>query len=151
MKSEARHIEAFAAPSKLRKQASDTRRSGNAEPRPPPRHGLTGRCRADESRVKPSWALGRSAASATLPPAGARMRCASASRPSGVPNAVRLRPAYHFPVFGIDFHGSRGGSGSPFCNSSTDCLSGERTNAIMPSRGGRLMVTPAAIRRSHRA
>ncbi len=46
------------------------------------------------------------------------------------------------PVFGIDFQGSCTGSGFPFCNSSIDCLSGERTNAITPSRGGRLMVTP---------
>jgi hypothetical protein len=59
--------------------------------------------------------------------------------------------AYHFPVLGIDFHGSAGGSASPFCSNSIDCLSGERTNAIMPSRGGRLMVTPAFFRRSHTA
>ena len=35
-----------------------------------------------------------------------------------------------FPVFGIDAHGSFGGSGAPFCKSSIECLSGERANAI---------------------
>ena len=56
---------------------------------------------------------------------------------------------HHFPVFGIEAHGSFGGSGAPFCSSSIECLSGERTNAITPSRGGRLMVTPAFISFSH--
>ena len=51
--------------------------------------------------------------------------------------------AYQWPVFGIDAHGSCGGFGSPFCNSSIECRSGERTKAMLPSRGGRLMVTPA--------
>ena len=35
------------------------------------------------------------------------------------------------------------GSGPPFCRISTEMLSGERTKAMLPSRGGRLMVTPA--------
>ena len=56
--------------------------------------------------------------------------------------------AYQWPVFGIDDHGSAGGFGSPFCNSSIECRSGERTKAMLPSRGGRLMVTPAFISRS---
>lgn len=51
--------------------------------------------------------------------------------------------AYQWPVFGIEAHGSCGGFGSPFCNSSIECRSGERTKAMLPSRGGRLMVTPA--------
>ena len=55
---------------------------------------------------------------------------------------------YHFPVFGIDVQGSFGGSGLPFCSSSIECMSGERTNAMLPSRGGRLMVTPPFCRRS---
>ena len=58
---------------------------------------------------------------------------------------------HHFPVLGIETHGSFGGSGEPFCSSSIDCLSGERTKAIWPSRGGRLMVTPAFINFSHSA
>jgi hypothetical protein len=59
---------------------------------------------------------------------------------------IRARSACHqWPVLGIEVHGSLGGSGAPFCNNSMDCLSGERTNAITPSRGGRLMVTPAFI------
>ena len=53
--------------------------------------------------------------------------------------------AYQWPVFGIDSHGSAGGFGSPFCNSSIECRSGERTKAMLPSRGGRLMVTPIFI------
>jgi hypothetical protein len=49
---------------------------------------------------------------------------------------------HQWPVLGIEDHGSAGGFGSPFCNSSIECRSGERTNAMLPSRGGRLMVTP---------
>jgi hypothetical protein len=49
------------------------------------------------------------------------------------------------PVLGIDIHGSLGASAAPFCKSSIECLSGERTKAITPSRGGRLMVTPVFI------
>ena len=56
--------------------------------------------------------------------------------------------AYHFPVFGIEVQGSRGGSGVPFCSNSMECLSGERTKAMLPSRGGRLMVTPLFMSRS---
>jgi len=57
--------------------------------------------------------------------------------------ASRQRP-YQTPVFGIDVHGSAGGFASPFCSNSTEMLSGERTNAMRPSRGGRLMRTPAS-------
>src|SRR6185312_4594769 len=60
----------------------------------------------------------------------------------------KRRKAYQWPVFGIEDHGSAGGFGSPFCNSSIECRSGERTNAMLPSRGGRLMAMPAFIRRS---
>lgn len=55
---------------------------------------------------------------------------------------------YQWPVLGIESHGSAGASASPFCSSSIDCLSGERTNAIWPSRGGRLMVMPSFISRA---
>src|SRR5215475_10330126 len=55
---------------------------------------------------------------------------------------------YQWPVFGIEVQGSAGGLGSPFCNSSIECRSGERTKAMLPSRGGRLMVTPIFMRRS---
>ena len=54
---------------------------------------------------------------------------------------------YHCPVLDIDFQGSFTGRAAPFCSNSMDCLSGERTKAIIPSRGGRLMVTPAFISR----
>ena len=52
------------------------------------------------------------------------------------------------PVLGMDFQGSRGASAGPCCSSSIEMLSGERTKAMWPSRGGRLMVTPERIRRS---
>src|SRR5207253_7106840 len=48
------------------------------------------------------------------------------------------------PVLGIDAHGSAGPNASPFCRSSTEIASGLRTNAMRPSRGGRLIVTPAS-------
>ncbi len=38
--------------------------------------------------------------------------------------------------------GSAGAFAAPRCNNSTDTLSGDRTNAIRPSRGGRLISTP---------
>src|SRR6202035_5175618 len=56
--------------------------------------------------------------------------------------------AHPCPVFGIEVHGSAGGFASPFCKSSIECRSGERTKAIWPSRGGRLMVMPSFIKRS---
>ncbi len=53
---------------------------------------------------------------------------------------------HHVPVLGIEAQGSAGARGSPFCSSSTETRSGERTKAICPSRGGRLMVMPRACR-----
>ena len=44
------------------------------------------------------------------------------------------------------FHGSVGSSALPFCKSSMEMPSGERMNAMWPSRGGRLMVTPFSCR-----
>ena len=52
---------------------------------------------------------------------------------------------YHEPVLGIEAQGSCGGFGLPFCRSSIEMPSGERMKAMLPSRGGRLMVTPASI------
>src|SRR5258708_3463983 len=57
----------------------------------------------------------------------------------------RRERLHQWPVFGIDDQGSAGGFGSPFCNSSIECRSGERMKAMLPSRGGRLMVTPIFI------
>jgi len=54
---------------------------------------------------------------------------------------------HHDPVLGIDAQGSAGGMASPFCYSSMEMASGERTKAMRPSRGGRLMVTPPSISR----
>src|SRR5262249_30098664 len=87
----------------------------------------------------------------TLPSSQGEAGAAPRSAPRPGLDLVAVSPSFrnhHFPVFGIDFHGSWGGSGAPFCRSSTDCRSGERTKAITPSRGGRLMVTPAFISRS---
>ena len=73
-------------------------------------------------------------------PAFARFE-ATLSRLEKHPRSPR-GPAHHCPTFGADFQGSRGSCEPPFCSSSTEMLSGERTKAIRPSRGGRLMVTP---------
>lgn len=58
------------------------------------------------------------------------------------PLSFRWSSGYHAPTFGIDAQGSALGSGSPICSNSIEIWSGERTNAIRPSRGGRLIVTP---------
>ena len=66
------------------------------------------------------------------------------------PDAVKkpaVAPAYHSPLLGIEVHGSAGASAAPFCRSSIEISSGVRTNAMRPSRGGRLIVTPASISR----
>lgn len=55
--------------------------------------------------------------------------------------------SYHDPVFSIDAHGAFGGSGSPCWSNSMEILSGERTNAMRPSRGGRLITTPPSASR----
>ena len=62
-------------------------------------------------------------------------------------SAVRC---YQLPVLGIEAQGSLG-SRWPSCSSSMEMPSGERMKAMWPSRGGRLMVTPAAISFSHSA
>lgn len=61
------------------------------------------------------------------------------------------RPAHQVPVLGIDFQGSAGGLGAPFWRSSIEIPSGVLMNAMLPSRGGRLMVIPASISRWQRA
>src|SRR5262245_42192858 len=66
-------------------------------------------------------------------------------------NGEASQNRYQAPVLGIDAQGSLFGNASPFCKSSIEILSGERINAICPSRGGRLMVTPDFISLSHRA
>ncbi len=58
-------------------------------------------------------------------------------------------PPYQCPVFSMLAQVSFGSSRSPACKSSIETLSGERTKAICPSRGGRLIVTPAACSFSH--
>ncbi len=58
---------------------------------------------------------------------------------------------YHVPLFFIDAHGSSGGRACPFCRSSIEIPSGDRTNAIRPSRGGRAIVTPPSYSRAQTA
>ena len=81
-------------------------------------------------------------------PSRAPDRCAE---PTTVTHDLHLTAAYQLPVFGIEAQGSAGGRRRPFCRSSTEMLSGERTKAMRPSRGGRLMVTPAALSFAHSA
>ena len=65
--------------------------------------------------------------------------------PEGIPGSrFRLRD-YQWPVFGMLAHGSAAGSDLPFCSSSIEMLSGDLTNAIWPSRGGRLISIPFSI------
>ena len=52
---------------------------------------------------------------------------------------------HHSPVFFIEPQGSAGSFAPPFWRSSSEMLSGVRTKAMWPSRGGLLMVTPASI------
>ena len=52
---------------------------------------------------------------------------------------------HHTPTFGADAQGSAGAFDSPFWMSSIEIKSGVRMKAIWPSRGGRLIVTPAAF------
>ncbi len=62
--------------------------------------------------------------------------------------ASRLSPPhYHSPIFSMLAHGSCLGSAPLVWSSSIDTLSGVRMKAIAPSRGGRLMTTPASARR----
>ena len=56
---------------------------------------------------------------------------------------------HHSPVLGMEAQGSAGALCSPCCSSSIEIPSGERTNAMYPSRGGRLIVTPPACSRAH--
>ena len=56
-----------------------------------------------------------------------------------------MRARYHVPVLGMEAHGSATGLASPFCRISVEMPSGDLTKAMRPSRGGRLMVTPAFV------
>ncbi len=53
---------------------------------------------------------------------------------------------YQEPVLAMLVQGSAGGSASPACKSSREMPSGVRIKAMRPSRGGRLIVTPWAIK-----
>ena len=53
---------------------------------------------------------------------------------------------YQESVLAMLLHGSAGGSAEPACSSSMEMPSGVRMNAMRPSRGGRLIVTPRAMK-----
>ena len=53
---------------------------------------------------------------------------------------------YHEPVLAMLVQGSAGGSAAPACSSSMEMPSGVRMKAMRPSRGGRLIVTPWAMK-----
>ena len=96
---------------------------------------------SDSASRQPCAAAGPAASSAaSAAPAAARR-----------PPMARCRPAHQWPVFSMLFHGSAGASGVPACRSSIETLSGLRTKAMCPSRGGRLMVTPACCSVSQRS
>ena len=61
-------------------------------------------------------------------------------------HAHDLQHTHHAPTLGMLAHGSAGAR-CPSCSNSIEMPSGVRTNAICPSRGGRLIVTPASISR----
>ena len=74
--------------------------------------------------------------------------------PTSAPSSHSLAPrptGYQLPVLPIDAQGSFGSWASPFCRSSMLMSSGDRTKAIRPSRGGRLIAIPASINRWHTA
>ena len=118
----------------------------------------------------PATSAGSAAASVGAPPAHAPSPArTSASSGAGRPPARRSAPAtvrgrsgpgddgagsgpgraHHSPVFSMLFHGSAGSSESPSCSSSNEMPSGERTKAMWPSRGGRLIVTPPSMSFRH--
>lgn len=71
----------------------------------------------------------------------------TAGRAGDERRAPRKAAAHHAPVFGIETQGSAGSLRGPACNSSIEMPSGERTKAMWPSRGGRLIVTPPSANR----
>jgi len=74
----------------------------------------------------------------------------------GSPRVRNVRPGkssarsvlYQLPWFGMETQGSRGGSDPPRWRSSIEWPSGDLTNAMCPSRGGRKMATPPPCRRA---
>ncbi len=80
-------------------------------------------------------------------------RTRAAHRRRAVVRPGRARPTPSLPGAGVRHALPRllGRPRAPFCSSSTEMLSGERTNAMRPSRGGRLIVTPWSISRRQAA
>jgi hypothetical protein len=56
---------------------------------------------------------------------------------------------YQEPVLAMLVQGSASGSAQPACSSSMEMPSGVRMKAMRPSRGGRLIVAPRAMKALH--
>ena len=112
--------------------------------RPPSRHPNTGTMRrpirADARPARTAQAVVRAKCQLQLHPPASR------GRQNASPHAGQT---YQWPLFSMETQGSAGACAAPACNSSIDTLSGERTKAMRPSRGGRLIVTPLSIRCWH--
>src|ERR1700722_7632927 len=96
-----------------------------------------------EGRIRTRWAL--DIAKCLL--VAFRPRTAAALAPAA-PRSIHAKclPPYHEPVLAMLGQGSAGGSASPACKISMEMPSGVRIKAIRPSRGGRLIVTPWAMK-----
>ena len=66
-----------------------------------------------------------------------------------IPACAGMTKYHHSPVLGLFSQRGWGGSESPDWSNSMDMPSGERMNAMCPSRGGRLMVTPLSSSFAH--
>ena len=111
--------------------------TGGPQPRSVSRHSgrSLGQAKCGQSKsARPKTGGARRTVAGTPVPAAAPRR---AGGPSG---------AYQAPVFGIEAQGSAGSFALPFCSNSIEMPSGERMKAMLPSRGGRLMVTPLSMR-----
>ncbi len=137
--SRGRHVRSVLRPRTGRQfQQGHRRERGDVQP-VLPRHArarrLPGTFGASRPASCPARTASRTSPTRWRPPA---RRCAP---PAADPRraGVCRRCGYQLPVLGIEAHGSRGGR-CPSCSSSIEIRSGERTNAMCPSRGGRWMV-----------
>jgi hypothetical protein len=83
---------------------------------------------------------------ATTVPISIGMAKPSASLPVQARRGAPGLRLYQEPVLTMLVQGSAGGSALPACSSSMEMPSGVRMKAMRPSRGGRLMVTPRAMK-----
>ena len=112
--------------------------------RPPnmARPGLTPRLRLGTARDRPSTCLPIAAMKDGEGISGRQ----AVLRPGSPAMTGGARRPYQEPVLGMLAQGSAGGSALPACSSSMEMPSGVRMKAMRPSRGGRLIVTPWAMK-----